>query len=68
MAGADLSLVQSQPEMTAEDFGFFTDLYSGLLVWLGAKGDTDYDLHSSKFLPSDKAISLGIELFKLFLL
>ncbi len=62
-----LSLMQSQPEMTAEDFGFFTDLYPGLLVWLGAKGDTNYDLHSSKFLPSDKAIFWGIELFKLFL-
>ena len=49
---------------TGEDFGFFTEKYSGILFWLGAGNENDIaDLHSPKFLPDEKAIDIGIKLF-----
>ncbi len=49
---------------TGEDFGFFTEKYNGLLFWLGVgKKDSNADLHSPKFLPDEKAINIGVEIF-----
>ena len=48
--------------MTGEDFGFFTSLYPSLLFWLGA-GESASDLHSDKFLPDEKCIQTGIDVF-----
>jgi N-acetyldiaminopimelate deacetylase len=45
--------------MTGEDFGFFTTLYPSLLFWLGA-GETEYDLHSDRFLPDENCIPVGV--------
>ncbi len=53
--------IETNASMTGEDFGFFTTLYPGLLFWLGT--DCTEDLHSASFLPDDKSIDVGIELF-----
>ena len=53
--------------MTGEDFGFFTTLYPGLLFWLGA-GEEASDLHSDKFLPDEKCIPAGVDIFYQLLL
>ncbi|MBT3755228.1 MAG: amidohydrolase [Candidatus Cloacimonetes bacterium] len=47
---------------TGEDFGFFTEKYKGLLFWLGV-GNNGADLHSPQFLPDEKAIDIGVDLF-----
>lgn len=50
--------------MTGEDFGFFMQKYSGLLLWLGAdNGEQDADLHSNKFLPDTRAIQICVNVF-----
>ena len=46
-----------------EDFGFFAEKYIGLFFWLGANQGEEQDLHSSIFLPDEKAIAIGIEIF-----
>jgi N-acetyldiaminopimelate deacetylase len=46
-----------------EDFGFFADKYTGLFFWLGADQGDRTDLHSSKFLPDERAIAIGIKIF-----
>jgi len=49
---------------TGEDFGFFTEKYNGLLFWLGVGNENDNaDLHSPNFLPNEKAIDIGVEIF-----
>ncbi|MCF7859341.1 MAG: amidohydrolase [Candidatus Cloacimonetes bacterium] len=58
-----LKLVESDKVLTGEDFGFLTDKYRGLLFWLGAGNREVEDLHSPKFLPDDKALSIGVNLF-----
>ncbi len=58
-----ITLVTADPALTGEDFGFFTSRYEGLLFWLGA-GVEKHDLHSPYFLPDEKAILTGIEVFK----
>lgn len=55
--------IEAVPALTGEDFGFFTSRYEGLLFWLGC-GDSSYDLHSPYFLPDEKAILTGLEVFK----
>lgn len=52
---------RAKPVMTAEDFGYFTQKYKGLLFWLGA--GNNYDLHSPQFLPDDSVIDYGVEIF-----
>lgn len=46
-----------------EDFGFFAEKYTGLFFWLGANQGEEQDLHSSEFLPDERAIAIGIEVF-----
>ncbi|HRY83226.1 MAG TPA: amidohydrolase [Candidatus Cloacimonadota bacterium] len=56
-----LPFIQADPAMTGEDFGFFTSLYPGLLFWLGSSSDAP--LHSDQFLPDEKCIEGGINVF-----
>ncbi len=58
-----ISLHEAIPALTGEDFGFFTSRYEGLLFWLGT-GESEHDLHSPFFLPDERAILTGIEVFK----
>lgn len=50
--------------MGGEDFGFFAKKYKGLLILLGANQGEEQDLHSSGFLPDEKAIEVGVQLFR----
>jgi metal-dependent amidase/aminoacylase/carboxypeptidase family protein len=57
---------EAERVLVAEDFGFFTDKYRGLLFWLGVGNENstvDIDLHSPQFLPDEKAIAIGIDMF-----
>ncbi len=55
---------EAEMVFTGEDFGFFTEKYNGLLFWLGVGNkDSNADLHSPKFLPDEKAIDIGVEIF-----
>ncbi|MDA3814506.1 MAG: amidohydrolase [Candidatus Cloacimonetes bacterium] len=55
---------EAEMVFTGEDFGFFTEKYNGLLFWLGVGNKKDNaDLHSSQFLPDEKAIDLGVDIF-----
>ena len=58
----DYDFKQADTAMTGEDFGYLAQKFSGLLFWLGTSEKNNYDLHSSKFLPSEKAISFGLEI------
>ncbi|MCK4311453.1 MAG: M20/M25/M40 family metallo-hydrolase, partial [Candidatus Cloacimonetes bacterium] len=49
--------------MGGEDFGFFAEKYTGLFFWLGANQGEVHDLHSSNFLPDEKAINVGVDVF-----
>lgn len=59
----DINYRETERVFTGEDFGFFTHLYPGLLFWLGTDTGEKQDLHSSRFLPSDAAIDIGVEVF-----
>ena len=54
--------LEAEAVFTGEDFGFFAEKYKGLLFWLGANQGEKQDLHSSKFLPDEKAIEVGINI------
>ena len=55
---------ETEKVFTGEDFGFFTEKYNGLLFWLGAGIENDNaDLHSPQFLPDEKAIDIGANIF-----
>jgi len=64
IAGTEYNMLSSEQVFTGEDFGYFTARYPGLLFWLGANQGEVQDLHSAKFLPSDKAIAVGIDLMQ----
>ncbi len=55
--------LEAKAVMTGEDFGFFTQNFPGLLFWLGADNGQHYDLHYSKFLPDERAIAVGVDVF-----
>lgn len=57
-----INLVDIEPALTGEDFGFFTSKYRGLLFWLGA-GEIEADLHSPKFIADENSIPTGIDVF-----
>jgi N-acetyldiaminopimelate deacetylase len=50
-------------KMTAEDFGFFTKKYPSFMFWLGTSNGVKHGLHSPYFLPDDKIIDKGIEIY-----
>ena len=54
-------------KMTAEDFGFFTKRYSSFMFWLGTSLDIKNGLHTPFFLPDDKIIEKGIDVFSTIL-
>jgi len=59
-----IKVEEANKVFTGEDFGFFTEKYNGLLFWLGAGNENDNaNLHSPKFLPDEKVIDLGVEIF-----
>jgi len=59
----NIEFIPAERVLTGEDFGFFSKKYGGLLFWLGANQGEIHDLHSTKFLPDEKAIDIGIKIF-----
>lgn len=60
----DINYIASDAVLTGEDFGYFTHVYPGLLFWLGVNDGEKQYLHADTFLPSEKAIPIGVKLFK----
>lgn len=58
-----INFIDAEAVFAGEDFGYFADRYPGLLFWLGVHSGTKMDLHSSDFLPDEKAINIGINIF-----
>ena len=52
---------------TAEDFGFFTKLCPSFMFWLGTSLDIKNGLHTPYFLPDDRIIEKGIDVFSTIL-
>ncbi|HMA62352.1 MAG TPA: amidohydrolase [bacterium] len=64
----NFSFIQCSMKMTAEDFGYFTEQYPAVMLWLGTrKGEHQAGLHNPKFCPSDDIIDTGIEVYKTLL-
>ena len=61
-AQAGISFQEAEIVLTGEDFGFFTSIYPGLLFWLGS--GCSEPLHSSKFLPNEACIEVGVQVFE----
>ncbi len=67
VAALNYQFVESHVQMGGEDFGFFADLYPGLLFLLGVDDGSGEDLHSSRFLPAEEAIQVGVNIFYEFI-
>ncbi len=61
---ADFKLVK--PSMIAEDFGFLTNKFKGLMFWLGV-GDYKHTLHSANLNPNEQSICRGLRIIISFL-
>lgn len=57
------NIIELGLRMTADDFGFFSELYPSFYYRLGVKGDwkSAYAPHTSKFKADDRSIYFGIE-------
>ncbi|APX72407.1 N-acetyldiaminopimelate deacetylase [Companilactobacillus allii] len=65
MKKSDAKYKDVAPAMTGEDFGYLLNKIPGTMFWLGV--DSPGSLHSSDFLPHEKAIDDGIKAFTGFL-
>lgn len=54
-------------KMTAEDFGFLTKRYHSFMFWLGTSLGEKFGLHTPYFLPDDKIIEEGIQIYSTIL-
>jgi len=48
----------------AEDFALFIKKFTGAMIWVGAKLDGKYPIHSNKFTFDENALAVGLEIFK----
>jgi len=55
----DITICETEYSMTGEDFGFFSQLYPSVMFWLGT--NSTEGLHSSKFLPDEHCIDIGLK-------
>lgn len=51
-------------KMTGEDFGFFSHKFKSFMFWLGTSEGERFGLHNPKFLPPDKTIDYGKDIFR----
>lgn len=58
------SVINSGTKMTAEDFGYFSKKYPSFMFWLGTSEGKRSGLHTPSFLPDDKVIQKGIDIYK----
>lgn len=50
-------------KFTGEDFGFFSQKYQSFMFWLGTSTEERVGLHNPNFLPPDKIIEFGKNIF-----
>ncbi len=58
------SCICKNGELVGEDFGYFTDRFSGIMFWVGSReeGREPASLHSESFFPSYSSIYTGLEI------
>lgn len=61
----NVNLIDIEPAMTGEDFGFLLSKIPGVMIWLGI--DSPYPLHSNKMQPDEAAIEFGVREISKFL-
>jgi N-acetyldiaminopimelate deacetylase len=54
-----VNLIDIEPAMTGEDFGYILSKIPGVMFWLGI--DTPYALHHPKMSPDEGALAFGVE-------
>lgn len=60
-----VNLIDIEPAMTGEDFGYLLSKIPGVMFWLGV--DTPYALHHPKMSPDEAAIDFGVKQISAFL-
>jgi len=60
-----ISVIPCELKQTAEDFGYFTNLYPSLMFWLGTgiANRPPVCLHHRDFHPNDSVIDLGTSIW-----
>lgn len=66
LLGEDKVLTDIRPSMIAEDFSFYAKKVPATYFFLGC--ECPYPLHSSKFLPDERSIEIGIKTLSSFIL
>ena len=61
----DIELIDIEPAMTGEDFGYLLSKVPGVMFWLGI--DSPYALHHPKMSPKEEALAIGVEAVSSFL-
>ena len=60
-----IELIDIEPAMTGEDFGYLLSKVPGVMFWLGI--DSPYALHHPKMSPKEEALAVGVEAVSSFL-
>lgn len=60
-----VELIDIEPAMTGEDFGYLLSKVDGVMFWLGI--DSPYALHHPQMSPKEEALAIGVEAVLSFL-
>lgn len=60
-----VELIDIEPAMTGEDFGYLLSKLDGVMFWLGI--DSPYALHHPQMSPKEEALAIGVEAVSSFL-
>lgn len=60
-----VELIDIEPAMTGEDFGYLLSKVNGVMFWLGI--DSPYALHHPQMSPNEEALAIGVEAVSSFL-
>lgn len=60
-----VELIDIEPAMTGEDFGYLLSKVDGVMFWLGI--DSPYALHHPQMSPKEEALAIGVEAVSSFL-
>ena len=61
----EIELIDIEPAMTGEDFGYLLSKVPGVMFWLGI--DSPYALHHPQMSPKEEALAIGVEAVSSFL-
>ena len=60
-----IELIDIEPAMTGEDFGYLLSKVDGVMFWLGI--DSPYALHHPQMNPKEEALAIGVDAVSSFL-